>query len=54
VQPVIYPAVPAKSARLRFFITAQHSKDDIDTAIDVLVDEIGKLPQRMRSMRLAP
>jgi len=54
VQPVIYPAVPAKSARLRFFITAQHSKDDIDTAIDALVDEIGKLPARLQSMRLAP
>ena len=54
VQPVIYPAVPAKSARLRFFITAQHSRDDIDTAIGILVEEIGKLPQRMRSMTLAP
>ena len=50
VQPVIYPAVPPKSARLRFFITAHHSKQDIDRTIDALVDEIAKLPQRIQSM----
>jgi 8-amino-7-oxononanoate synthase len=53
VQPVIYPAVPPKSARLRFFITAQHSKQDIDTTIDALVDEIAKLPQRSQPIAVA-
>jgi 8-amino-7-oxononanoate synthase len=52
VQPVIYPAVPPKSARLRFFITSEHSKQDIETTIDVLVEEIAKLPKRMQSAAL--
>ena len=29
VQPIIYPAVEEKSARLRFFLSAMHSEDDI-------------------------
>jgi len=54
VQPVIYPAVPPKSARLRFFITAQHTREDIETTIDTLVEEIAKLPERMQSMKMLP
>lgn len=34
VQPIIYPAVPEKAARLRFFITSSHSAEDIDRAVD--------------------
>ncbi|MBJ3776208.1 aminotransferase class I/II-fold pyridoxal phosphate-dependent enzyme [Acuticoccus mangrovi] len=33
VQPIIYPAVPEKTARLRFFINATHSADDIDRTV---------------------
>jgi 8-amino-7-oxononanoate synthase len=33
VQPIIFPAVPEKAARLRFFITANHSAEDIDSAV---------------------
>jgi 8-amino-7-oxononanoate synthase len=51
VQPVIYPAVPPKSARLRFFITATHSKQDIETTIDTIVEEIARLPERMQAMK---
>ncbi len=36
VQPIIYPAVPINSPRLRSIITACHSEDDIDFALDVL------------------
>lgn len=54
VQPVIYPAVPPRSARLRFFITAQHTRQDIETTIDTLVEEIAKLPERMQSMKIGP
>ena len=50
VQPVIYPAVPPKSARLRFFITATHSKQDIETTIDTIVEEIARLPERMKAL----
>lgn len=36
VQPIIYPAVEEKSARLRFFISSLHTRDQIDKAINVL------------------
>jgi 7-keto-8-aminopelargonate synthetase-like enzyme len=51
VQPVIYPAVPPKSARLRFFITSMHTKQDIETTVDTIVEEIAKLPERMQAMK---
>jgi 8-amino-7-oxononanoate synthase len=53
VQPVIYPAVPPKAARLRFFVTSRHSKQDIETAIDVLAEELAKLPERLQAMRIS-
>lgn len=36
VQPIIYPGVEDSSARLRFFISALHSKQQIDSAIEHL------------------
>jgi len=32
--PIIFPAVPEKMARLRFFLTASHSKQDIQYAVE--------------------
>lgn len=52
VQPVTYPAVPAKASRLRFFITAMHSQSDIEAAIDVTAEELQKIPQTMNALRL--
>jgi 8-amino-7-oxononanoate synthase len=52
VLPVLYPAVPAKSGRLRYFITALHSKDDIETAVDTTVEELARIPARMRAIEL--
>jgi 8-amino-7-oxononanoate synthase len=52
VQPVLYPAVPAKTSRLRFFITAMHSEEDIMTALDVLAEELAMLPERMQKLDL--
>lgn len=43
VQPILYPAVPEKSARLRFFISAQHSEAQIETAIQACAEELAKL-----------
>jgi 8-amino-7-oxononanoate synthase len=51
VQPVLYPAVPAKSSRLRFFLTAMHTEAQIDTAIDAMVEELAKIPESMRSLK---
>lgn len=38
VQPILYPAVPERSARLRFFLSAAHTRADIDTTIAALVE----------------
>ncbi|MEM9221978.1 MAG: aminotransferase class I/II-fold pyridoxal phosphate-dependent enzyme [Pseudomonadota bacterium] len=38
VQPIIFPAVPEKAARLRFFINSTHTFDDIDTAVAATAD----------------
>lgn len=37
VQPILYPAVPEKAARLRFFISCTHTEAQIDSTIDVLL-----------------
>lgn len=36
VQPIIHPAVEEKASRLRFFISSQHSEEDILTATESL------------------
>ncbi len=46
VLPVTHPAVPAKSSRLRFFLTAGHTQADMETAIEVTADELEKLRER--------
>ncbi|MGO9803057.1 MAG: aminotransferase class I/II-fold pyridoxal phosphate-dependent enzyme [Steroidobacteraceae bacterium] len=40
VQPVFYPAVPEKQARLRFFMSCEHSESDIRTAVAALAAEL--------------
>ena len=39
VQPIIYPAVPEKSSRLRFFVSSEHSHEQIATTVRVLAEE---------------
>jgi 7-keto-8-aminopelargonate synthetase-like enzyme len=45
VQPILYPAVEETAARLRFFITATHTEQQIRETIEVLAEEL----QRIRS-----
>jgi 8-amino-7-oxononanoate synthase len=40
VQPIIYPAVEEKAARLRFFISSQHTKEHINEVFQA-VDDMG-------------
>ncbi len=42
VQPMVYPAVPEKSARLRFFLNCTHTKEQIRTSLDLLERELKK------------
>ena len=43
VQPILYPAVPEKSARLRFFMSCHHTEAQIKLTIKLLAEEIKKL-----------
>jgi 8-amino-7-oxononanoate synthase len=36
VHPIVYPAVPEQSARLRFFLTADHRPDDVAQAVEAV------------------
>ncbi len=40
VQPIFYPAVQEKMARLRFFICSSHTEEQITHTIDVLAQEL--------------
>jgi 8-amino-7-oxononanoate synthase len=52
VQPVLYPAVPAKSSRLRFFLTAMHTEEQIESTLQALVEELAKIPDSMRALKI--
>jgi 8-amino-7-oxononanoate synthase len=43
VQPILYPAVPERLARLRFFMCCEHSETDIRDAVDALAAELHRL-----------
>ena len=38
VLPIIYPAVPLKAARFRFFITSEHTPDQIRSAVKIMCE----------------
>ncbi|MFI4873999.1 MAG: aminotransferase class I/II-fold pyridoxal phosphate-dependent enzyme [Blastopirellula sp. JB062] len=43
VQPILYPAVEEKAARLRFFITSEHDEQQIRHTVDATAEELKKL-----------
>ena len=43
VQPILYPAVPEKSARLRFFMSYQHTEEQINHTIQALAEELDRV-----------
>ena len=45
VQPIVYPVVPEHSARLRFFITTNHTREQIHTTVSAIADELKTLDQ---------
>ncbi len=42
VQPIVYPAVEERAARLRFFLSTNHTETQIRTAIEILAEEVVK------------
>jgi 7-keto-8-aminopelargonate synthetase-like enzyme len=45
VQPILYPVVPEHAARLRFFITTNHTRAQIHTTVSAIADELKALDQ---------
>jgi 8-amino-7-oxononanoate synthase len=53
VQPIIFPAVEDRAARLRFFVTCLHTEDQISSTVDIVADELGRLTGRPARLPLA-
>ena len=45
VLPIVFPAVPMQSARLRFFISSEHTDEQIDSAVAATREEVDALDQ---------
>ena len=43
VAPATFPGVPMDGARLRFFLTAEHTTEQIDTALEAVREELDRL-----------
>ena len=51
VLPILHPAVEETAARLRFFLTSQHTEDQIRRTVDVLAKELEKIhPESLSPM----
>lgn len=46
VVPITYPAVPMQEARLRFFLSSDHTKDQISKTIDVMAKSLAALNEQ--------
>jgi len=42
VQPILFPAVPEKAARLRFFLSCQHTQAQISLTVDAVAQELAR------------
>jgi 8-amino-7-oxononanoate synthase len=45
VQPIISPAIPERLARLRFFLSSEHTPDDIERSIPVIAEELAAVSE---------
>jgi 8-amino-7-oxononanoate synthase len=43
VQPIVYPAVQERGARLRFFISSEHTEAQVRTTVEALAEEVRRL-----------
>jgi 7-keto-8-aminopelargonate synthetase-like enzyme len=51
--PIVHPAVPERSARLRFFITSEHTDEQIDEAVAVTAEEHAGLAKAGFGIKMA-
>ncbi len=40
---IVYPGVPMKAGRLRFFLTSEHTADEIRGALGIVAEELNSL-----------
>ena len=50
VQPILYPAVPERAARLRFFLTATHTEEQIRDGVRILLEESRRVASEPRDL----
>lgn len=50
VQPILYPAVDEAASRLRFFITSEHSEEQIRFAVPKIAEHLAELGFQPRSL----
>ncbi|MDH2373895.1 aminotransferase class I/II-fold pyridoxal phosphate-dependent enzyme [Cobetia sp. 3AK] len=43
VQPILHPAVPEKSARLRFFLSCEHTETQVDAVLETLIQQLSDI-----------
>ncbi|GJD97424.1 aminotransferase class I/II-fold pyridoxal phosphate-dependent enzyme [Methylobacterium iners] len=43
VQPIIHPAVPERASRLRFFMTSEHTPEQIRETVDAVAEELAEI-----------
>ena len=46
MQPILHPAVEEKAARLRFFITSDHTEQQIRDTVAAVAEELEKIDPR--------
>ena len=51
VQPIVYPAVEEKAARLRFFLSCSHSDEQLRITVDAVAEELAHLGRKSASLR---
>ena len=49
VQPILYPAVEERAARLRFFITATHTEEQIRATVQAVAEELDSIDPSYRT-----
>ena len=55
VQPILYPAVEERAARLRFFITSTHTSEQIRSTVRAVAEELDRIDPSYRGVdRLLP
>ncbi|GLS56665.1 hypothetical protein GCM10007886_48510 [Methylobacterium gregans] len=45
VQPIIHPAVPERASRLRFFMTSEHTAEQIRDTVSAVAEELAAIEQ---------